>query len=792
MLAQWSTLRVASTLHLLRRVLAAMLTQMARATDARRQASLRLRLLASSLVQQLCASVFEAWLRAVRCASPAYTAAPAARNALRTSALRRDDALQTLVHEAALSAAKAKLVPWVPAEPQLFREFSSATAQTHAHALQARVSTAQEQAEGAMFMRAENVDVKSSVENVGESQDLGAAGKEGELSRCEEGELSMCEGWSRTSLDDSAVTQHQEDHVDRYPVLSPSSGGGCERQASCRTSLDACLAEASPWQRQKVGEQDQEFLDCDLDVPRSVLPEAHRQESLRTSSLHPLNLQRCNVAQRDDQLRSQEETAPQPQPAMYAVPATPPQRPCLSARSPPSGVSSAASKASTVNRSAAMAHGDGEALNDDGKLLSDLQALMRQCAKDLGAEMHTSPGRAPRTAAPGASSSMPPDQRPCNPSPRASCPSISGTAKVAASGPGATRPSVYVETTAAGWRVVQQLAVDKCWISKAVSHAHAPGAASMEPVVLWLADEASLSALCAQSRGSLCTAATPALAADSSGAWQLVNQIKGLQALTSRSGMLATLRAHQRWGREGGDSSGTANHDKSAMMNPFTRQAQQDYMPQTLSLPEFLQLPASDEFLSHPLIVKYLQPSRATTPCTPQDPLAPLAASDPPQCFTPTTPSPARFSGQSTPERVDARKTCTQLHTQEARGRESKAMRPSASRVFADGAETLAYLTQIAPELMRASLPLSPQQEHAEEAPAAMLQLLIQRYVSNPLLIHGSPLPSLCPYGTCAHAILPLHLAYLPLYRPPRPTTPRPLFCFFSTVSRKELTPVGY
>jgi hypothetical protein len=70
--------------------------------------------------------------------------------------------------------------------------------------------------------------------------------------------------------------------------------------------------------------------------------------------------------------------------------------------------------------------------------------------------------------------------------------------------------------------------------------------------------------------------------------------------------MLATLRAHHRWGKEGvSGADGTQNHDSRTMMNPFTRKVQQDYLPQTLSLPEFLQLQASDHFLTRPLIVKH-------------------------------------------------------------------------------------------------------------------------------------------------------------------------------------------
>ncbi len=765
MLARWSTLRVASTLSLLRRVLAGMLTQTARAKDARQQATLRLRAFSSSMHPQLYAGVFAAWVRVVRCAAPAGTAA--ARNVLHK--YRQDDKIQTLVHEAALSAAKAKLVAWVPAEPHVFRQYpATACPETQAHAQQALAVKAQEHAEVAgctpadarkrqdagrllahllkdqapvvnsdfapqakyeAMARNEDVAITS---GLNESQDLGAAG--------EEGELSMCEGWSRASLNDSSVEQDQESHMRLYPVQSPSSGLWGARQAVCRTSRDMTFIETSPCYHQKDVDQDPDDCDsdCDLDEPRSVLPEAHRQECLRASSLHSLAFPLSNSTQHDTRTHGQEEKAPLPEPGISAVPATPPQRPRISGtpRSPPSGVSSAASKASTVHRLRSVARGDGTASHDDdGQLLADLQVLMRQCAKDLEG-MHTPVGRAPPTAS---SAESLPDLQFRLPSAGGSCPSFSGAAKVAALEPVATQPSVYVEKRAAGAQVIQQLVIEKGWAVEGAPRLSS-AASRMAAEVLWLADESELEAMCAQSQGCdkgarvaapepLSAAALPT-AANSSGAWQLVNQIHGLRALTSLSGMLATLRAHQRWGKEGvRGADGTQKHDSRTMMNPFTRKVQQDYLPQTLSLTEFLQLQASDHFLTRPLIVKH----------------------------------------------------------------ESTAKESVASRVLADGAETLTYLTQIAPELMRASVPgpLSPQQAESEEDPKGMPPLLIQRFVSNPFLIHGSLRPSVRVGDKRTQAFCLSAFSPSP-HRPSPPLRSLSLLCFCCFSHHWALKAVGY
>ena len=688
-----------------------MLTQTARAKDARQQATLRLRAFSSSMHPQLYAGVFAAWVRVVHCAAPAGTAAPAARNVLHK--YRQDDKIQTLVHQAALSAAKAKLVEWVPSEPHVFRQYPATCPAMQGHAQQALAVKAQEQAEvlrcqllvhllkdqapvvNSDFAPQAKDEAMASTDiaitsGVNESQDLGAAG--------EEGELSMCEGWSRASLNDSSVEQDQESHMRLYPVQSPSSGLLGARQAVCRTSLDMTPLETSPWYHQNQDPDDCDS-DCDLDEPRSVLPEAHRQECMRASSLHPLAFPRSNSTH--TRTHGQEEKAPLPEPGISAVPATPPQHPRISGtpRSPPSGVSSAASKASTVHRLRSMARGDGTASrDDDGQLLADLQVLMRQCAKDLES-MHAPVGAPPPTA----SSFLP--------SAGGSSPSFSGAAKVAALAPVARQPSGYVEKRAAGAQLVQQLVIQKGWAVEGAPRLSS-AALRMEAEFLWLADESELEAPCAQSQGCgakvvapepLSAAALP-MSSNSSSAWQLVNQIHGLRALTSLSGMLATLRAHQRWGKEGvRGADKTQKHDSRTMMNPFTRKVQQDYLPQTLCLTEFLQLQASDHFLTRPLIVK----------------------------------------------------------------QESTAKESVASRVLADGAETLTYLTQIAPELMRASVPgpLSPQQAESEEDPKGMPPLLIQRFVSNPFLIHGSLRPLCACRGHVHASFLPLCL--FPLSPPP-------------------------
>ena len=148
------------------------------------------------------------------------------------------------------------------------------------------------------------------------------------------------------------------------------------------------------------------------------------------------------------------------------------------------------------------------------------------------------------------------------------------------------------------------------------------------------------------------------------------------------------------------------NANVRGVVNPFTREALSEYYPTTMLLDEFLRLPASDSFLQRPLLIKALPPG---APAPAREHLSPLTLAAP------------------------------------ARHQRAPAATKTESFAVVDGAAALAHIGRLAPHSLRCSLPAreledsggvgSEGRSAGEEYPRPCF--LIQKYIDNPLLIHG-------------------------------------------------------